>query len=166
MEVETKDNKVKNGGKKGMKIYLPLILVVILVLVGSFYWYRQYSRYIYTDDAHIEADMVTVSPKILGRIAKIYADEGDSVHNGMELVDLDSSDLVAQLGQALAAKNQALAMKTQAEAKYEADKENINVVQIGYEKAKDDFDRANIQFYGQVIAKEQYDHSQKNIRDG
>ena len=55
--------------KKSLKVYLPITLVVILVLIGCWYWYMDYTRYITTDDAHVDADNVSISSKMLGRIA-------------------------------------------------------------------------------------------------
>jgi membrane fusion protein, multidrug efflux system len=80
---------------------------------------------------------------------------------GQLLVELDSSDLVAQRVQAMAARDQAIASVAQANAKYELDQKNIKVQEINVEKAKEDLDRATIQFEGKVISREQFDHISK-----
>jgi membrane fusion protein, multidrug efflux system len=151
------------GSSKGRKIraYIMLTVVVLAVVIAGWLWYRNYKKYYTTDDAYIDADRVSVSSKILGRIVKIHAEEGDSVFMGQLLVELDSSDLVAQRVQAMAARDQAIASVAQANAKYELDQKNIKVQEINVEKAKEDLDRATIQFEGKVIAKEQFDHISK-----
>jgi membrane fusion protein, multidrug efflux system len=151
------------GPSKGRKIraYILLGMVVLAVIIAGYYWYRQYNKYYSTDDAYIDADRVSVSSKILGRILKIYADEGDTVKTGKLLVELDSSDLVSQRIQAIAARDQAVAAVTQATAKYELDQKNIRVQEVNVEKAKEDLDRATVQYEGKVISKEQYDHANK-----
>lgn len=153
----------KQGSAKGRKIraYIMLTIVVLAVVIAGWLWYRNYKKYFTTDDAYIDADRVSVSSKILGRIVKIHADEGDSVFMGQLLVELDSSDLVAQRLQAMAARDQAIASVSQANAKYELDQKNIKVQEISVEKAKEDLDRATIQFEGKVISKEQFDHISK-----
>src|ERR1035437_4026776 len=95
-EKKTVEKEIK---KKGFRVYIPLVVIVLIVLAGSYYWYREYQKYIKTDDAHIDSDNVAISSKILGRIMHLYADEGDSVKKGMLLVDLDSTDLIAQVHQ-------------------------------------------------------------------
>jgi membrane fusion protein (multidrug efflux system) len=160
MEKRELDKETK---KKGIKVYIPLVLVVLVVLAGSWYWYREYQKYIKTDDAHIDSDNVAISSKILGRIMHLYADEGDSVKKGMLLVDLDSIDLIAQIHQAIALKNQNAAALTQTEAKYRFDLESMKIPEVGLEKAKEDFDRAKRQLAGQVITKEAYDHANKAL---
>jgi len=78
------------------KVYIPLFVVILAVLTGAWYWYRDYSMYITSDDAHVDADNVSVGSKIIGRISAIYANEGDIVKQGTILADIDSSDFVAQ----------------------------------------------------------------------
>ena len=147
--------------KKDWKIYIPLTLVALIVIVGGVYWYKDYTSYIRTDDAVVASDNVTVSPKIMGRISKIYVEEGDSVNQGQLLAELDSIDLLAQKQQVIALKSQTQANKEQSQAKLQYDEKNIKILQIGLEKSKEDFDRAKTQYKGGVITKEQYDHMQK-----
>ncbi|MEI7524192.1 MAG: biotin/lipoyl-binding protein, partial [Mariniphaga sp.] len=111
--------KVKK--EKSGKVYIPLLLIILLIVGGGIYWYIDYSKYINTDDAHVEADNVSISSKILGRINQVFAEEGDSVRRGQFIVVLDSTDLIAQKNQAIAAKMQAEAAVAQAQAKYQYD---------------------------------------------
>jgi membrane fusion protein (multidrug efflux system) len=147
--------------KKGFKAYIPLVVVVLLVAGGAWYWYRDYSRYISTDDAYIDADKVAIGSKILGRIASSYVIEGDSVKKGMLLAEIDSTELIAQKKQATASKDQAIAAVNQAEAKLLLDEESLKVLKVSLQRAKDDITRAKVQFEGNVITKEQFEHTQK-----
>jgi membrane fusion protein (multidrug efflux system) len=132
--------------------------VIIAVLTGALYWYRDYSRYITTNDARIDADNITIGSKILGRIVAVYVQEGDVVTKGKLLAELDSSDLTAQRNQALALRVQALTNLSQANAKYASDLQGLKVVEINLERAKEDLERAKKQSEGGVITEEQYDH--------
>ncbi|MGA2669340.1 MAG: HlyD family secretion protein [Ignavibacteria bacterium] len=144
-----------------LRVYIPLIIIVLVILAGALYWYIQYSKYISSDDAKIDSDQVSVSAKIMGRVVHLYADEGDSVKKGMLIAVLDTVDLLAQKEQTLAMKNQTVAAKIQAEAKYEYDRKNITVLEVSYEKASDDYNRGKNQYAEDVISKEQYEHIQK-----
>ncbi len=152
-------NHVKK--EKSGKIYIPLILITCLILGGLIYWYIDYSRYIKTDDAHVETENVSVGSKILGRISQLNAAEGDSVKQGELLAVLDSTDLVAQKNQSIALKLQAEASISQAEAKYQFDLKSNTVLEIALAKAQEDFARAKNQIKGDVITKEAYDHAEK-----
>ena len=152
---------VQNSKKNKVKVYIPLGIVIIAVLVGAWYWYRDYSRYITSDDARIDADNVTIGSKMLGRIVAVYAQEGDFVTKGKLLAELDSSDLYAQRNQAIAMKEQAITNFGQANAKFVSDQQSLKVVEINLERAKEDLDRAKKQSEGGVITDEQYDHIKK-----
>jgi membrane fusion protein (multidrug efflux system) len=76
--------------EKSLKVYIPLILVIVLILGGVIYWYLDYSKYIKTDDAHVETDNVSVSSKMLGRVIQVYAAEGDAVKQGQLIAELRS----------------------------------------------------------------------------
>jgi len=149
--------------KTNLRLYIPLTLVVLGVIIGGIIWYNDYSKYVGTDDAHVESDNVSVSSKILGRVSKIYAQEGDSVKAGQLLAELDSTDLLAQKEQVIAGKAQTEAAKAQAEAKLSFDEQNLKVLAVGVSRAQEDFDRAKAQFAGDVISKEQYDHANKTL---
>ncbi|NVO19630.1 MAG: HlyD family secretion protein [Bacteroidetes bacterium] len=154
----TEENK--NKGRR-IRAYVALSLVVVALVIFGWQWYKSYTTFITTDDAYVDADKVAVSPKVLGRIAAIYAAEGDSVTKGELLVELDSTDLVAQKQQSVAARNQASAASSQAVAKYNFDLASIKVQEVALEKAKEDLDRAKLQFDNKVLTKEQYDHAKK-----
>lgn len=147
--------------KKGAKIYIPVFIVVGIVLVAGILWYRQYMKYIYTDDAYIDTDNISVGSKMLGRIIKVYADEGDSVVKGELLARLDTTDIIAQRDHAVAVRKQAQSSLLQAQAQYDYNRESIKVLEVNLEKAKSDFDRAQQQFKGGVIPEEQFDHMKK-----
>ena len=146
--------------KNNLRVYIPLIIIVLMVVAGAGYWYKEYSKYISTDDAHVDTDNVAVSSKMLGRITSVFAEEGDKVAAGELLAVLDSSDLQSQKISALAAIEQVKANLAQVEAKFNYDKENIKVLDVSLKKAQQDFDRAKSQFDGGIITREQFEHAQ------
>lgn len=152
---------MKEQEKKSKKVYIPLAIVLVAVIIGGWVWYSDYSKYITSDDARVDSDNVSVSSKILGRIIHLYANEGDSVKQGTLIAELDSSDLLAQKNQIESSEIQAQAGKQQADAKLIADEENLKVLEISVERTKEDFDRATQQFNGGVTTKEQLDHTKK-----
>ncbi|HLN56746.1 MAG TPA: HlyD family secretion protein [Bacteroidales bacterium] len=147
--------------KKNLKIYIPLTVIVLLVIVASYLWYRNYAKYITTDDAHVDADNLGVQSKIPGRLISLFAEEGDTVHEGMLVAVLDSSDVIVQRNQAIAQKQQALAGMQQARARYSSDEKSIRVLEIALERASEDLNRAKNQAEGGVITAEQFDHAGK-----
>ena len=153
------EQKIKNGDNgsddeeaieavplyRNFKIVIPLFIVVLGIAFATWQYYINARDFITTDDAYIDGNRVSISSKILGRIDRLQADEGDTVKQGEMLVKLDDSDLRAQEEQAKAA----LALSG----------ENITLAEVSLERAQTDFERASAQFKENIIPKEQYDHS-------
>ena len=130
-----------------MRIVIPVLIVLILGAGAWWYWYTNFRGYDSTDDAYIDANRVSVSSKMLGRITLLAADEGDSVKEGQVIVRLDESELLAQEEQAKAALNSA--------------EQNITLAKVNLDKAVDDLTRAEEQIKDKVITQEEYDHALK-----
>jgi len=131
------------------RVLIPLFLLVILAAAAVWYWYVNLRGFDSTDDAYIDANRVSISSKMLGRIIQLTVDEGDSVKAGQIIVRLDDSDLRAQEEQAKAALTYA--------------RESVALAKVNLDKAQDDYQRAKIQFDSNIIPKEQYDHAVKSL---
>jgi membrane fusion protein, multidrug efflux system len=159
--METKKEKKETFFRR-IRAYIALILVLLALTFFGYKWYKNYTAFEKTDDAYVDADRVSVSSKMMGRIMKLYASEGDSVKTNQLLVELDSTDLLAQEKQAQASILQAEAATNQAKAKLEFDQKSQKVQEVMLARAKEDLDRATIQLKGNVITQEQYDHTKKS----
>jgi membrane fusion protein, multidrug efflux system len=134
---------------KNFKLVIPLFIVILGSAVLAYYWYIGSREYASTDDAYIDANRVSISAKILGRIDSLTANEGDAVQSGQILVILDDSDLRSQQAQARTAMVLA--------------QENIALANVSLEKAQMDFRRAMAQIKDNIITKEQFDHAQSEF---
>jgi membrane fusion protein (multidrug efflux system) len=139
-----------DAGKKARKrpvLFGTLILILLVgtgLVLGSL-WLLDAINYVSTDDAAIDGDHVDVSAKMLGRIAKLTAQEGDKADPGQLLVLLDDTDLRAQEAQATASLNYA--------------KRNVELSKINLDRAQSDADRARTLFGTGAMTKEQNDHA-------
>lgn len=130
------------------RILVILALLLIAVVAGG-YWYLKLRGVVSTDDAYIDGDRATVTTKMLGRIAALGADEGDTVPAGQLLIQLDTADLQAHLEQATAQLD--LAGKS------------VQLAVVNEKRAKADAERAAMQVKGNAISREQYDHAQSAL---
>jgi membrane fusion protein (multidrug efflux system) len=70
-----------------------LAIVVLLAVIGWALWYFLDGRwYEGTDDAYVNGNVVQITPQVPGTVVSIGADDGDRVHAGDVLVQLDPSD--------------------------------------------------------------------------
>ena len=80
-----------------------LAIVVLLAVIGWALWYFLDGRwYEGTDDAYVNGNVVQITPQVPGTVVSIGADDGDLVHAGDVLVQLDPSDAEVALAGAKA----------------------------------------------------------------
>ena len=95
------------AGKAGLRrrtllLSIGAILLVVAALWGFRWW--TVGRFIQsTDDAYLQADSVTIAPKVSGYVAEVYVADNQSVIAGQPLVRLDKRQYQAILEQADAA---------------------------------------------------------------
>ena len=147
----------QNGGEdidmvplyRKKRVIIAFLFLVIAVVLSVWYWYMNMRNYVSTDDSYIDANRISISSKILGRIKLLAVDEGDTVTKGQVVIQLDDTELQAQL--------------EQAKASLILSQERITLAQVNLDRAKDDFQRAELQYKKAVITKEQFVHTQKTL---
>ena len=135
---------------KRKRVVVPIFLLVAALAAGGWYWYVKKYSSAFTDDAFIDADRVSLSAKLLGRIAYLKVDEGDTVKAGDTLVRLDDADLLAQL------------VKAQDALRYTV--RSLEVAAVNLDKAQDDYDRVALQYKGDIVPREMYNHAVDALR--
>jgi membrane fusion protein (multidrug efflux system) len=88
--------------KPWLRILLILALVVgIVALAVWLYRYQTHGRYVEsTNDAYLQADSVTIAPKVSGYVRQVLVAENQPVHAGDPLVRIDPADYQAKTAQA------------------------------------------------------------------
>lgn len=81
-------------------------IVLAVILIGLAFWfirYQTHGKYIQeTNDAYIQADAVTISPKISGYVEQVFVRDNQDVKKGQSLVRIDPRDYRALAEQAQA----------------------------------------------------------------
>ena len=100
-----------------------IIGVVAVLVVGAllFWWHSTY--YEDTDDASVDGNIVQISSRITGHVARVDVNQNQYVDAGTTLVEIDPSDYETAL-------QQAEANLEAAEASYEAARVNVPVIHI------------------------------------
>ena len=92
--------------KKNITGLIITIAVFAVVLILSIYFFSNREP-VYLQ-GQVEAKQINVAPKVPGRVKAIYKQEGDQVHKGDLLLELESTELDAKLSQAEATKHSAV----------------------------------------------------------
>jgi RND family efflux transporter MFP subunit len=138
--------------RKGPRV-LGTIIIVLVVIVAAFYgatWWIGSVAYVSTDDAAIDGRQVKLSSKMMGRISRIMATEGDRVAAGQVLALLEDKDLRAQETQAVASLNYA--------------KQNLSLAKVNLDKSQDDADRMGKLYAAGATTRENNDHAQSALQ--
>jgi membrane fusion protein, multidrug efflux system len=86
--------------KRRRGILVAAIAIVVLVALGI-WWRSTFTED--TDDAQINGNLIQVSTRVTGHVAKIYVLENQLVHKGDPILDLDPKDFEVAVEQAQAA---------------------------------------------------------------
>ena len=81
-----------NGNRRRV-LLRSLAAIVVLAAIAYGIWYFTIGRwYESTDDAYVNGNIVQITPQVVGTVVKINADDGNLVHKGDLLVEIDGSD--------------------------------------------------------------------------
>jgi membrane fusion protein (multidrug efflux system) len=136
-----------------------LLIILILIAAGCLAWYLLYARYYETtDDAYVNANLVTLTPQIAGTVTQVAVDEGDYVTKGQKLVLLDPSDTQIALQQAEA--NLASTVRQVRGLYSTADNYRAQVAakQVALQTAQSDFARRQKIFAAGAVSAEDLSH--------
>jgi membrane fusion protein (multidrug efflux system) len=100
MEMNQKIESPFNRTK--VRIFL-LILMIACLGLGFYFglrWLNFRWHYVSTDDAQVKGNLINLSAKVPGRIARLLVEEGDTVEAGQVLVEIEKEDHAAAQAQA------------------------------------------------------------------
>jgi membrane fusion protein (multidrug efflux system) len=152
---ETDDTPKKKLSPRAKLILLALLVAAIVAGLVWYIGYKNHGQYLEeTNDAQIEADMVTVSPRVAGYVSAVLVEENQDVAAGQPLVRIDPRDARAQAAQAEA---QIAVAQAQADAARAQIREQFAAIeqaraQLSAAQAKADFDAGEVARYRPLAA--------------
>lgn len=94
------------AGTKARRIRITVLVVLILALAASLYWWFFLRNRVSTDDAYARADSAQISSRVPGTIVQVLVDNDYFVQTGQELLLLDPTDYRVAVDRAKAAMEQ------------------------------------------------------------
>jgi len=146
--------KRKLGGRAKLILLLVVAAIVVVVLVW-FVHHETRGKYLQeTNDATIQADSVTVAPRVNGYVAEVLVADNQDVKQGQPLVRIDPRDYHAQAAQAEAQIGQAAAAADNARASILEQQATIEQTraQLAAARAKAAYDAAEAARYVPLAA--------------
>ena len=138
-----------------MKKIIPVILVLLLLLAGGIYAYKQANTLILQGEAEVKN--IDLASKVTGRVKKINIKKGDKVKKGDVLIELDTPEVNAKAEQSSAAYD--LAAAQQLKAINGTRQEQLAMAKSGYEFAKKTYERLERLYNEGVIPAQKLDEA-------
>ena len=147
-------------------------LIVAGILYAGFVLFHSFTHES-TDDAFLDAHIVTIAPKVAGRVAAVHVDDNQPVKKGDLLVEIDPADAQAILEQKQASLDVARAKRNNAQMSAEQADTHLQTLHAAYESAgatataaaadtakqRSDLQRNTELVKSGAISKQDYEHS-------
>lgn len=155
IQIEKKQNKSSALLNKKKVFFLAILILLSIWLGGS--WLIKSSTRIETDNAFVEARVVSISPKVSGTVKRVLVNDNQYVKQGELLVELDEKDYRVKVSNAEAGVGVA-ENETRGEfQKAEGARATVQLAKARYEQSLLDLTRGEALFTREVIPKEQLD---------
>ena len=100
---ESQGDAAKPSPLKNPRVRIVLLVVLAAAVIGGMLWYVRYQsvgKFMQsTDDAYVQADAVTISPKVSGYVDQVFVADNQQVKAGAPLLRIDARDYRAQAAQ-------------------------------------------------------------------
>lgn len=146
----------RNAGKRRRLLFLFLILAVLFSWLGVRWWIRG-QTHIETDNAFIEAKIVSISSRVPGSVRRVLVDDNRYVKRGELLVELDARDYEVEVAKAEAGVGMALNETGGEKQQAEGARASLQLAGVRHDQALLDLKRGQALFDREVIPKEQFE---------
>lgn len=137
------------------RVVMGVAALALLGAAGGLAHYELRGKYVEdTDDAYIQADIVTVAPKVSGYVEQVDVANNQAVRAGQRLLRIDPREYAAQLAQYLAQVEAANASADNARAQLATQKAAIAQARAQLQSAEHDaqFTASQTQRYASLVA--------------
>ncbi len=164
-QVTTQDStsqvKTSQDKKSKLKTIVLILLLIIAVVLGALWW-KNYNKYITSDDANLDSYRIDVAAQISGRITKQLVAEGDTVKKGDILFEIDNSSMISRKLQAEAEYQQLLAQLEVAKIDVIVARKDYQIALLAEGLSKKNYERARTQYEGDAIPLETLQTMEEN----
>lgn len=155
--MENSDTK-PTSSKKGLII---LIIVLVVGSVAAFIWWRNYEKYIATNDANLDSYRISVSSMVMATIQNQLVEEGDKVNKGDLLIELDSSEIKSKQAELEAQRKELEAQLALMKVNKVTAQKTVEMREASYKLAKENYERAQLQYSQSVLPLESLQTSEE-----
>lgn len=155
--VETADEKETPKVAKKNRAFIVLTVILAIAIWFGISWYMKSKTHITTDNAFIETNIIPVSFKVSGTVAKVLVKDNQYVKKGELLAELDDTDYLLQVEKADAAVAMTVNENSAEKLQISAVNASVELAQAKHSQAVTDLSRGESLYKRDVIPREQLD---------
>jgi membrane fusion protein (multidrug efflux system) len=143
----------------------PLLLLAgpLAVIIGGAWWYYSGGRYVSTDNAYVQADMVAISPQVSGPIAEVAVRENQAVKAGDVLFRIERRPFEIAVEQAKANLASTAQDLNSLKATYKQQQDSLKLAEINLDYAQRKFDRQATLGKNNVVSQQTLDDTRNAL---
>jgi membrane fusion protein (multidrug efflux system) len=150
--------------RRPLRLILMLSVPLLLLLVGGYFWLTS-GRYVSTDNAYVQQDMVSVAPEVQGIVTEVFVHENQQVHRGDLLFRIDQRPFRIALANAEAQIAAAGVQVNQLEAHVAGTGADISGAQDNLAYQQREFTRLDELMRQGWITRTRYDEQRHNLEE-
>jgi membrane fusion protein (multidrug efflux system) len=152
------------GKRRPWRTLLMVSVPLLLALIGGYMWLTS-GRYVSTDNAYVQQDMVAVAPEISGTVSQVFVRENQRVRRGDLLFRIDQRPYRIALANAEAQIRAAEVQVAQASAQVAGTGADIRGAEANLEYAERDFARYQSLIDRGFTTRTAYDEALHNVEE-
>src|SRR4051794_39460047 len=150
--------------KRPWRLILLLSVPLILLAIGGYIWLTS-GRYVSTDNAYVQQDMVSVAPEVSGIVTEVMVRENQQVHRGDVLFRIDARPYRIALANAEAQIANAEVQVNQLEARSSGTAADIQGAEANLAYQQREFARLDELMRRGWITRTRYDEQLHNLQE-
>ena len=153
------------GGRRPRRVlrYSLFALGTAVLVIGGLWYYLTGGRYVTTDDAYVQSNVLTVSTDVSGIVNQIPVFEGEHVAKGQVLFRLDPEKFQIALDNARANLNQTVLTLQSLKADYLRAERQVAAQQAIVQNDQDNYNRyANLVKHG-AVTQQEFDNARSKL---
>ncbi|HEX4110986.1 MAG TPA: HlyD family secretion protein [Stellaceae bacterium] len=136
-----------------------MFVVPLVVVIGGGFWYLSTGRYVSTDDAYGQADVLTASANIAGRVVAVGVRDNEYVKKGTMLFRIDDATYLANRDKAEAALKAARLQVDTMRATYRQRLSELQSAQDTLNYAQREYNREGSLLSSHTVSQAQFDQA-------
>ena len=128
--------------KRKTLLLLATGIIILAAVIYAIWWFAYGSHFESTDDAYVNGNLVQITPRVMGTVTAIEADDTDVIKAGETIVKLDPTDLRIALDASEANLAQTVRRVSTLYVQNDSLAANVDVRRADIERAQADLQRA------------------------